>query len=109
MKYIILLINELSNNPESFTEKTSRMYSIYIVQYWGLVETHLKNTKNCLNGTISAVKRDIEIIILLSKVIDFEQLDGYIATTEKEITKTGLIIYDKAREIQKKIQNLQKN
>jgi hypothetical protein len=55
-----------------------------------------------------AIKRDIEIIILqtlenLSKVIDFEQIDGYIAAAEDEITKTGLIINDKAKEIQKNI------
>ena len=60
-------------------------------QLWNSVEDHLKNVKKYLNGTISAVKRDIEIIILqtlenLAKVIDFEQLDGYIDTVEEEIT-----------------------
>ena len=115
LKYIVFLINELSNNPESFNEETSKILLDLVEciqnnfeQLWNSVEDHLKNVKKYLNGTISAVKRDIEIIILqtlenLAKVIDFEQLDGYIATVEEEITKTGLIIYDKAREIQKNI------
>ena len=115
IKYITLLINELSNNPESFNENTSKILLSLVEciqynfdKYWTLVEAYLKNTKKYLDGTIAAIKRDIEIIILqtlenLAKVIDFEQLDGYIATAEKEITKTGLIIYDKAREIQRNI------
>ena len=55
-----------------------------------------------------AVKKDIEILILqtlqnLGKVINFGQLDGYIAAKKNEITKTGLIICDRAREIQANI------
>ena len=115
VKYILLLINELSNNPEAFNEKTREILLDLVEciqyqfdRYWPLVEDYLRKTKNYLNETITAIKRDIEIVILqtlenLAKVIDFEQLDGYIATAEKEITKTGLIIYDKAREIQRNI------
>ena len=42
----------------------------------------------------------------LGKVINFGQLDGYIAAKKNEITKTGLIICDKAREIQANIKRL---
>ena len=115
IKYILLLINELTNNPESFNEKTNKILLDLVEciqyqfdKYWPIIENYLKNTQKYLDGTIMAIKRDIEIIILqtlenLSKVIDFEQIDGYIAAAEDEITKTGLIINDKAKEIQKNI------
>ena len=111
VKYILLLVNELSNNPESFKDKTSE-FLIQLVDclidnfdnYWKEVEAYLKTTGKYLDESIKAIKRDLEIIILqtlenLAKVIDFDQIDGYI----DKITKTGLIVYDKAKEIQKKI------
>ena len=111
VKYILLLVNELSNNPESFKEKTSEVL-IELVEcitdnfdvYWIEIETYLKTTGKYLDESIKAIKRDLQTIILqtlenLAKVIDFDQLDGYI----DEITKTGLIVYDKAKDLQKKI------
>ena len=77
-------------------------------EYWPKIQEYLKNTKNYLDESINAVKRDAINIILktlenLAKVIDYNELDGYIPDTEKKITETGLILYDKAKEIQKKI------
>ena len=115
IKYILLLINELSNNPESFKEKTSEIIISLAEcidekfdQYWPIIQEYLKNTKQYLNESIIAVKRDAINIILktlenLAKVIDFEEIDGYISDAEKKITDTGLILYDKAKIIQKKI------
>ncbi len=115
IKYILLFINELSKNPESYKNKTSEVI-IELVEcivdnfdkYWPIVENYLKNTKNYLDQSIKAIKRDIENIILqalenLAKVIDFDQLDGYIAKAKDEIKKTGIIIYEKGKKIQKKI------
>ena len=115
IKYILFLLHELSNNPESFTQETSKII-LDLVQciqyqfdkYWPIIEAHLKTKKKYLAATIMAVKKDIEILILetlqnLGKVINFGQLDGYIAAKKNEITKTGLIICDKAREIQANI------
>jgi hypothetical protein len=106
-----LLVNELSNNPESFKEKTSEVL-IELVEcitdnfddYWKEIEAYLEKTGKYLDESIKAIKRDLETIILqtlenLAKVIDFDQLDGYI----DEITKTGLIVYDKAKVLQNKI------
>ena len=115
IKYILFLLHELSNNPESFTQETSKIV-LDLVQciqyqfdkYWPIIEEHLKTKKKYIAATIMAVKKDIEILILqtlqnLGKVINFGQLDGYIAAKKNEITKTGLIICDKAREIQANI------
>ena len=111
VKYILLLVNELSNNPESFKEKTSEVL-IELVEcitdnfddYWKKIEAYLEDSGKYLGESIKAIKRDLETIILqtlenLAKVIDFDQLDGYI----DEITKTGLIVYDKAKVLQNKI------
>ena len=115
LKYILFLINELSNNPESFKNETSQIF-IELVEclqekfdeYWPKIEEYLKNTKQYLDESVKAVKKDVEKVILktlenLAELIHFDQLDGYIATAKEEITKTGLIVYDKAKEIQKKI------
>ena len=116
LKYIVLLINELSNNPESFKEKTSEILFELVDcitdnfdEYWKKVESYLKSSSEYLDDSIKAIKRDVENVILqtlenLAKVIDYGQLDGYI----KEVTKTGLIVYDKAKIIQKKILDFSK-
>ena len=116
LKYIVLLINELSNNPESFKEKTSEILFELVEcitdnfdEYWKKVESYLKSSSEYLDDSIKAIKRDVENVILqtlenLAKVIDYDQLDGYI----KEVTKTGLIVYDKAKIIQKKILDFSK-
>ena len=121
LKYILFLLNELSNNPESFTQETSkiildlvRCIQYQFDKYWKLIEVYLRTEKHYLEATIMAVKKDIEILILqtlqnLAKVINFGQIDGYIAEKKNEITKTGLIICDKAREIQKNITEFAKN
>ena len=115
IKYILLLINELSNNPESFTNNATEILIDLVEcahdkfdQYWQLIQIYLKQNKKYLDQSIMAVKKDLEKIILmtlenLAKVIDFQQLDGYIAKTKKEIKKTGIIVYEKAVKIQKKI------
>ena len=115
IKYILLLINELSNNPESFVQNTTEiLYDIVecvndkFDQYWTLIEKNLKETKNYLNQSITAVKKDLEKIFLitlenLAKIIDFEQIDGYIEVKKEEIKKTGIIVYEKAKKIQKQI------
>lgn len=116
LKYVLLLINELSNNPESFKEKTSEILFELVDcitdnfdGYWKEVESYLEKSSIYLEDSIKAIKRDVENIILqtlenLAKLIDYEQLDGYI----KEVTKTGLIVYDKAKKIQRKILDFSK-
>ena len=109
LKYILFLINELSNNPESFKEGYSNILfdSTICLQenfdyYWEKVENQLKKKENYAD-TIAAIKKDVLYILLqtltnLPKVIHYDELDGYINVRK---TKTGLIL----NEIYFKIQN----
>ena len=77
-------------------------------EYWPVVEDYLRKKKKNLESSIKAVKKYVENIILkslenLEQLIQFDQLDGYISTAQEEIKKTGIIIYDKAKHIYKKI------
>ena len=115
MKYLLFLVNELSNNPESFKNETTQ-FLIDLAEclhdnfdkYWKDVEKYLKEKKSYLEESIKAVKRDVEHLILqtlenLAEVLHFNELDGLIANITDQVTKTGLIVYDKAKEIQNKI------
>ena len=111
LKYTLLLINELSNNPESYKKGLSQALldaTICIEEnfdnYWPIVESHLLD-KKLLNSSILAIKKDALYILLqtltnLAKVIHFDEIDGYI---NSEKTKTGLILNDTLINIQKKI------
>ena len=115
LKYLLFLVNELTNNPESFTKETSEFiielvecFETKFNEYWPVVEDYLRKKKKYLELSIKAVKKDVENIILktlenLAQLIHFDQLDGYIATAQEEIKKTGLIVCDKAKHIYKKI------
>lgn len=79
LKYVLITINELSNNPESFKEGESENLINLIIclqenfeKYWPNVENYLKNQKQYLKETIQAVKKDTIKIILqtLSNVAD---------------------------------------
>ena len=110
VKYALILINELSNNPDSYKKGVSQ----YLIDaticlqekfdvYWPKIEE--KKKEEYLNTSIAAVKKDISYIILqtltnLAKVIHFDELDGYIDTSK---TKTGLILNEQYIKIQKKI------
>ena len=115
LKYLLFLVNELSNNPESFKNETTQ-FLIDLAEclhdnfdkYWKDVEKYLKEKKSYLEESIKAVKRDVEHLILqtlenLAEVLHFNELDGLIANITDQVTKTGLIVYDKAKEIQNKI------
>ena len=113
LKYVLILIDELSNNPESYKKGLSSFllkitfclqenFDIYLEE----VETQKKrSSENYLNSTISAIKKDLIYIMLqaltnLPKVIHFDEIDGYI---NKEKTKTGLILTEENIKIHTKI------
>ena len=112
LKYILILINELSNNPESYKKGLSSILldtTICIQEnfenYWEKVETQKRKSNEYLNTTISAIKKDVIYIMIqtltnLAKVIHFDEIDGYI---DAEKTKTGLILNEKYIKIQNKI------
>ena len=120
LKYVLITINELSNNPESFKEGESENLINLIIcleenfeKYWPNVENYLKNQKQYLKETIQAVKKDTIKIILqtlsnLADIIHYDELDGYISDKKANKTLSGLIIFNKSEEIQKKILDFSK-
>ena len=110
LKYILFLINELSNNPESFREGFSNILfdSAICLQenfdyIWKKVENQLNDSQDYVD-TIAAIKKDVLYILLqtltnLAKFFHYDELDGYINATK---TKTGLIL----NETYFKIQNI---
>ena len=115
LKTLLFLVNELSNNPESFKNET---YELLVDlaeclhdkfdEIWEKVEKYLKEKEEYLEISIKMVKKDVEKIILqtlenVAEVFHFNEIDQIIANVTEEITKTGLIINEKAKKIQKYI------
>ena len=111
LKYVLILINELSNNPESYKKGFSqKLFNAAIClqenfdKYWQVIKPELYS-KYQLNSSISAIKKDALYIILqtlanLAKIIHYDEIDGYINSAK---TKTGLILNETYIQIQKKI------
>ena len=115
LKYLLFLVNELSNNPESFKNETSE-FLVDLAEclhdkfdeLWTPIETYLKEKKQYLEESIKIIKKDVEKIILqtlenVAEVFHFNEIDQIIANVTEEITKTGLIINEKAQKIQEYI------
>ena len=115
LKYLLFLVNELSNNPESFKKETSE-FLIELAEclhdkfdeFWSPIETYLKEKQQYLEESIKIVKKDVEKVILqtlenIAEVFHFNEIDQIIANVTEEITKTGLIINEKAKKIQEYI------
>ena len=112
LKYVLIMINELSNNPESYRKGLSQViFNISTCiqerfdEFWPKVEKNITDTKQYLNFSIAAIKKDATYIILqtltnLAKIIHYDEIDGYINGTK---TKTGLLLNEKSIQIQKKI------
>lgn len=112
LKYILLLVNEISNNPDSFNERLSEEFidtSICLQErfddFWDQIQDKIVKAQTYLNTSIRAVKKDIIFIIFqtltnLAKVIHYDEIDGYIKATR---TKTGLILNEQLIKLQKRI------
>ena len=117
LKYILILVNEITNNPDALEEGLSQV--VYDLtnclqekfdEYWPKVEKYLEEKKNYLRQSILAVKKDVSNIIMQSisnlvNVLHFEEIDGYIQQARDEIEKNGLIALDKAKKINQNIFN----
>ena len=115
LKYILFLINELTNNPEALEEgKSQIVYDLTnclqekFNEYWPKIEQYLKEKQNYLQQSILAVKKDISNILMQSlsnlvNILHFEEIDGYIQQAKEEVEKNGLILIDKAKNINKNI------
>ena len=121
LKYILLLVNEITNNPDALEEGLSQV--VYDLtnclqekfnEYWPKIEKYLEEKKSYLKQSILAVKKDVSNILMqtisnLVNVLHFEEIDGYIQQAKDEIEKNGLIALDKAKKINQNIFNFIKN
>lgn len=117
LKYILLLVNEITNNPDALEEGLSQV--VYDLtnclqekfnEYWPKIEKYLEEKKSYLKQSILAVKKDVSNILMqtisnLVNVLHFEEIDGYIQQAKDEIEKNGLIVLDKAKKINQNIFN----
>lgn len=73
LKYILLLVNEITNNPDALEEGLSQV--VYDLtnclqekfnEYWPEIEKYLQEKKNYLKQSILAVKKDVSNILMQS-------------------------------------------
>ena len=119
IKHIILLVNEVINNADSFGEGDSQvLYNMMTCLqenyefYWNHVKNYLQEKKS-LNVTISAVKKDISNLLInsmanLVKVLHFDEIDNYISENEKNITNKGLMSYKQGKQVYNNIKHFMK-
>jgi hypothetical protein len=120
LKYLLLLIEEVTNNVDSFTkddiEVLMNMASCLqenYNNYWNQVREYLVR-KETPDTTIAAVKKDISNLLIKSisnliKVLHFDEIDNYISGNEKNITNKGLMSSKKGKQIYKSIKTFMKN
>ena len=120
VKYIILLILELSNNADSFDQgEGQQLYDIatcFQEQFddiWTEVENYLKD-KESLDVSVKAVKKDLSNLLInslanLIKLLHFEEIDNYISESDRNITKAGIMGNAKGKKIHKSIKDFLKH
>lgn len=121
LKYVLLLINEISKNPESLERGASQvLYDTAsclqnkFSDYWTRTKNYLQTKTDYLDQSILAVKRDASNIIMqtlsnLVNVLHFDEIDGYLREANAKVENTGLMVYDKAVKIHKDIFKFLKN
>ena len=118
LKYVLFLLNEVTSSPDAFKNGTTevlldleRCLTEKYNEYWPKVEEYLKNTKNYVQESVDAVKKDVLVLILqtltnLVNALHFDEIDGYINQKVKNIQDNGLMLYDKAKKIYNEIKNV---
>jgi hypothetical protein len=120
IKYIILLIEEVTNKVDSFSEGDSKVLLNMITciqenfeDYWKQLKEYL-DERGVSNITISEVKHDISNILInsmgnLIKVLHYDEIDNYMSENEKNITNNGLMASKTGKKIHKTIRQFVKN
>jgi len=120
IKYIILLIEEVTYNADSFSEGDSEVLLNLTTclqenyeAYWNQVKEFL-DEKGSLNITITAIKEDISNLLIntmanLVKVLHFDEIDNYISEDDKNITNYGLMSSKQGKQIHNSIKQFVKN
>ena len=110
LKYILILLKELTNNEDSYKKNSESVFlnsfklEKEFNEYWLKMSQYLlKNDE--LKEYIDKLQKEIllsniEILTSLPRIIHFHEIDDYIDKSKYKITKSGLILYDKSIEIQ---------
>lgn len=118
LKYFLIFIGEMTNNEDSYRKDWSGILiqnsinlSNQFDEYWTLIKNSLKEKES--EEYIKQLEKEtlLSIMTILSnlpRIIHFDEIDGYINKTEINITKTGLILFEKSIEIQEAILNSSK-
>ena len=120
IKYVILLVEEITNNVDTFTEGDSGVLLNIITciqenyeDYCSKVQEYLES-RGTSNITISSVKEDISNLLInsmanLVKILHFDEIDNYISEDEKNITSNGLMASKKGKKIHKTMKQFVKH
>jgi hypothetical protein len=120
IKYLILLIEVITKNADSFVKSDSEVLLNIITclqenyeEYWNQVQDYLED-KEALSITISTIKEDISKLLInsmanLVKVLHYNEIDNYISENEKNLTSTGLMASEKGKKIYKNMKEFSKN
>ena len=106
-KYILFLIYEVSNNPDSLKKGESEiLYNVTLClqenfdAYWSSVETAITTDSEKVD-----VKQDVSLILIktLSNLVNvhhYDEIDGYL---EKNVSNLGIMKNDQAKKLHKGI------
>ena len=112
LEYVVYLIYELSSNPDSFQKGESEiLYNITLclqqnfTDVWKGVEENITIEENA-NYTKKEAKHDISLILIktLSNLINiqrYDEMDGNLNDTEKDLSDHGIMRNEQAKNIQK--------
>ena len=120
LKYVLLLLNEVTSSPDAFKNGTTEVLldienclQEKYNEYWPKVEEYLNKTKNYVQESVDAVKKDVSKILMqtlsnLVEALHFDEIDGFINETEAKIKNTSMVVYTKAKKVYDEIKKYAK-
>lgn len=113
LKYILLFLNDLTRNPEAFTQKTSETIKAmvkHLVEHFKEIWTSVEPTITESAIKIKIIKTDITNLLIqtvnnLGDIVNFEELDEVLEEGAKVIEKTGILVSTKAKEVKQQIED----
>ena len=113
LKYILLFLNDLTRNPEAFTQKTSETIKAmvkHLVEHFKEIWTSVEPTISETEIKIKIIKTDITNLLIqtvnnLGDILNFEELDEMLEEGAKVIEKTGILVSTKAKEVKQQIED----
>ena len=119
LKYILVFLKELTNNEDSYADGWLSIVTNFAIilqekfdEYWPAVYEQLNNNQNYL-VYIEEVKKEIlltifDILKSITRIINYNEIDGYLDNEKEKMTKTGLILNDLSMKVQNAIISISK-